>query len=323
MVMNNSSTAWNTSAPQDDEHLSRYPVETRVLRQAVASVFQGEHHAVASANATTHSRHRLGSARVYVGDFSVSWPATALSGKAFPVEVDTSKVATCEVGRLAIGTHNNNELRGFLPVSAATAGWAALAVGGLVANAQLFGTLNAGGKAITGLKTGTAASNATRLGQFMNTYFAKAAGVVTLNLSGTQFQTAGDKVSLKAGGISATEMAAGASFRYSGSVVFNTTCSAANKWQNLDLSSIVGSNRSLVLLKVVGSGDIGYAISTGESAGGAIQFHSGYIGPNNAHLVNANDAAFFVMMTDSSGVLSHGCTSSSLALTITLLGYIK
>ena len=118
----------------------------------------------------------------------------------------------------------------------------------------------------------------------------------------------------------AAEVVGVARFGYSGAVVWNTSFGTPNVWQTLDLSGIVGSNRAVVTIKVVSDNTVAYQHALNET--GVLLYHVGFNGPDSVTFNNTGDAAYFTLMTDSAGKFSHGATSGTVTITVTLLGYI-
>ena len=111
-----------------------------------------------------------------------------------------------------------------------------------------------------------------------------------------------------------------ATVKASGNTVFNTSMSAANTWQTLDLSSVVGSRRALVQLRVTASSNGVYRIGIDQS--GAIVTHIVNGAPDTVHLNVGSDVGFLTIMTHSDGTISHSAHDNSIVYTVTLIGYI-
>lgn len=113
-------------------------------------------------------------------------------------------------------------------------------------------------------------------------------------------------------------------FHAAGDTVFNTTMTAASTFQDLDLSSVVGSNSALVFLEVLCNGTITFAVKP-----------KGYGGAYSAHVLqnsvggccmwqHANDTySYGIVATDASGVVQIGAGNNSSTFTIKIVGYIK
>jgi hypothetical protein len=109
---------------------------------------------------------------------------------------------------------------------------------------------------------------------------------------------------------------------YDGSTVFNTSLTAANTWQSLDLSAYVGSNRALCYAKVTAGGALdGWGFGLDET--GAWTPHTAYAGANNVAFAGASDSAYVTFVTNSNGTITHAATNNATSVTIQLLGYLK
>ena len=113
-------------------------------------------------------------------------------------------------------------------------------------------------------------------------------------------------------------------FYISNSSVYSAT-PTSNVWTALDLSAAgtpaIGANQVVVLLKVNGQAGSVFKISTSETPGAAVVYHSGYAGPNGLTFTSTSDNANFTIVTDAAGKVYFG--SNTGAVTITLVGYIK
>ena len=112
-----------------------------------------------------------------------------------------------------------------------------------------------------------------------------------------------------------------------GSTVFNTTLTAANTFQDLDLSSVVGSNSAIVTLEIQSGASQHYALKP-KGFGGAYASHSNTTSGNSLGMCyfvadNAGDYAYVTIMTDSSGVIQHGSSDNTTTFTVKVVGFIK
>jgi len=112
----------------------------------------------------------------------------------------------------------------------------------------------------------------------------------------------------------------------SGVTVFDTTMTAANTWQDLNLSAQVGTKAAWVFLEWVNTGgDIIYAKPKGY----------GGTPPNTTHLANsncaflgladtlANNYVYTMLSTDGSGVIQIAANTNSSTHTIKLVSYFN
>jgi hypothetical protein len=110
---------------------------------------------------------------------------------------------------------------------------------------------------------------------------------------------------------------------YSGATVFNNNMTAADTFQDLDLSGTVGSNRAMVFLEVQVNGNVNYAVKP-KGLGGIYARHD--IATGGCSFINfdsANDFAYVWCMTDSNGEVQHGSNSGSENFVVKLLAYFK
>lgn len=111
-----------------------------------------------------------------------------------------------------------------------------------------------------------------------------------------------------------------------GDVVFNTYVTAANTWQDLDLSAKVGANVAMVYLEVTGSPSLYVAVK--PKGYGSTTFADHYSSaPLGASMTGVGGKhGYLVCMTDASGVVQIGANSganAAFAFTIKLIGYVK
>jgi len=113
----------------------------------------------------------------------------------------------------------------------------------------------------------------------------------------------------------------------SAATVFNTTLTAANTFQDLDLSGTVGSNLALVQLEITSnSGSAPYAAKPKGQGSATFLDHihtSGFAtGGSSFHPQNAGKYGYITLFTDSNGVIQHGCTNNTTTHTVKVIGYI-
>jgi hypothetical protein len=116
-------------------------------------------------------------------------------------------------------------------------------------------------------------------------------------------------------------------FTYSNTQAFSDTCTTANTYEDLDLSSIVGSNNALVFLKVKLS--VAYARAAFRTNGdteGVVYSALGVLslpaGASCGGVYTANYVFHALVATDSSGVIEWTCGDTTTTVTITVVGYI-
>lgn len=117
---------------------------------------------------------------------------------------------------------------------------------------------------------------------------------------------------------------AGAGFwKTDGTQVFNTSMTAANTFQDLDLSAQVGSNNALVFIQITGTtGAIVLVKPKGE--GGVYSKHDTADGGScRVDLDSSGDFAYVVTTTDASGVIQIAAQDNSTTITMKLIGYIN
>lgn len=124
-----------------------------------------------------------------------------------------------------------------------------------------------------------------------------------------------------------TSAVAGAGFfKADGSTVFNTTMTAANTFQDLDLSAKVGSNVALVVLEIKGSATGAYAAKPKGYGSATFTNHihgSGFAtGGSSFHPEAADKIAYMTIATDANGVIQHGAVNNTTTYTVKLVGYI-
>lgn len=120
-----------------------------------------------------------------------------------------------------------------------------------------------------------------------------------------------------------TAAATGGGFiKSSGSTVFNTTLTAANTFQDLDLSSIVGSNTALCFLEIYAGGGSSQVITTKPKGyGGAASSHQAAAGCANCTL-SSTAYGYVIVATNSSGVIQIAAPNNSVTYTIKLIVYV-
>ena len=110
------------------------------------------------------------------------------------------------------------------------------------------------------------------------------------------------------------------------STVFNTTATAATTFQDLDLSSNVGSTFALCFLEITVNDD-GIFVCKPKGFGGAYTTHipgsatKGY-GGCVVQFFEANDFAYVTVATDSAGVIQIAYSDNATTVTIKLVGFI-
>ena len=129
MAENDALTVWTESAPEDGEFINRIPQEIRFLRGAVRTAFEAEHVEVQSGSVVTGARHKMGAARAFISDFSGGYPTDSPAGIQMSTTIDTSKLSTCDVGRIAVNTNDHNRLMVYADDSLGTAIFTNLSVG--------------------------------------------------------------------------------------------------------------------------------------------------------------------------------------------------
>jgi len=100
--------------------------------------------------------------------------------------------------------------------------------------------------------------------------------------------------------------------------VFNGTATVGGTYQDLDLSSVVGSVQALVLLKVKCAG----AKYTSFRTKGLTETPPSASAPlNQIHPVNANTTGHVLLATDSNGVIEWRCETNTDNVTINIVAY--
>jgi len=108
--------------------------------------------------------------------------------------------------------------------------------------------------------------------------------------------------------------------------VFNTTLTAANTFQDLDLSGTVGSNVALVYLEITSTSADFYTVKQkGANGTFAQRTPGGGSQGYGATFIDfeTNDFANVVVVTDASGVIEHAYANNSATITVIVRGYIK
>jgi hypothetical protein len=111
-----------------------------------------------------------------------------------------------------------------------------------------------------------------------------------------------------------------------GSTIFSDSMTAADTWQDLDLSAKVGSNDALVFLEVHDNGSQMFAAKPKGYGSGTFNLHV----PGNAEGFGCamidfenNHYAYIIVATNSSGVIQIGSLNNTDIYTIKLVGYVK
>ena len=111
------------------------------------------------------------------------------------------------------------------------------------------------------------------------------------------------------------------------STAFNATLTAANTFQDLDLSATVGAGTAIVFLGITGNAAVKqFAVKT-KGVGGGFTAHihntQGYdYGCCTMHIQTAGDYAHMCLPTDSAGKVEIGANDNTTTWTVTLLAYI-
>ena len=112
-----------------------------------------------------------------------------------------------------------------------------------------------------------------------------------------------------------------------GSTVFNTSMTAANTFQDLDLSAKVGSNAALVFLEVHNNGSDLFVCKPKGYGSATFSKHNPGADTQGFGCClidhNTDDYGYVTVATDSSGVIQIGSGSNSETFTIKLVGYVK
>jgi hypothetical protein len=111
----------------------------------------------------------------------------------------------------------------------------------------------------------------------------------------------------------------------SGATVFNAAVTAANTWQDLDLSAQVGANTALVFLEITGNNTINFAVKPKGYGSGTSTNHLNIPNSGCAQGQIILGHYFYVTcMTNSSGIVQIAASSGTPStVTIKLIGYIK
>ena len=124
----------------------------------------------------------------------------------------------------------------------------------------------------------------------------------------------------------ATSVAGVGFWKYDATEVFNDTLTAANTFQDLDLSAVVGTNRALAFLHVtVSAGDIVVFRMKGETGAYAkwIGGADSQAGINASNLDVADAEYYASCMTDASGVIQIAGSTNTTTYVVTMRGYVK
>jgi len=148
-----------------------------------------------------------------------------------------------------------------------------------------------------------------------------------INIGSGNFTAAGATGNTVVGGTLTVTGATTGFWKASGATVFNNSMTAANTFQDLDLSGTVGSNIALVFLEIKASAAGAYAAKPKGYGSATFTAHfnnSGFTtGGSSFHPETANDYAYMTMATDSAGKIQHGAINNTTTYTIKLIGYIK
>ena len=114
-------------------------------------------------------------------------------------------------------------------------------------------------------------------------------------------------------------------FNADGNQIFSAAMGGANTFQDLDLSSVVGSVPSLVFLEVTAAGSTTYACKPKGFGSATFSKHiAGSSGANGCCVstyTGSGEFAYFTVQTNSTGVIQHGATNTE-AITIKVIGFI-
>lgn len=302
---------WNLNKPVNSTLISDLPLEHRRRKTNVAAVLEKEHATLGDSN--TGGEHKQGSA--------VMWHLSTANIPA--LQPDGTALASSDNGRLwhdittdiiyVLDDYNDPTIGG---------GWIAIGhyLGDIAINTDKFTVARA---------TGNTDIDGTLdvVGDFNPTTFASTnGGFLDEDAMDSNDATAvASQQSIKAY-IAASRTTAG-KVEADDSTVFNTTMTSANTFQDLDLSTKVGSNVAWVYLEIVSTGGGSYACKPKGEGSGTFSNHietgnTGGGGASSARLQNGN-YRYLLCQTDSSGVIQHGYTDNSDTLTIKLLTFIK
>jgi hypothetical protein len=109
-------------------------------------------------------------------------------------------------------------------------------------------------------------------------------------------------------------------------LVFSTTVDAANTFQDLDISAVVGANKALVMLQV-SAGSFSGTYSVKNSDYGS-ETYGAMVSTNTPFGVGAfagngvSSIAILSAMTNASGVLRHGSSDAATTITVIVVSYI-
>ena len=122
--------------------------------------------------------------------------------------------------------------------------------------------------------------------------------------------------------ITRAKLADAAHWTYDATEVFNDSLTAANTFQDLDVSAVVGANVALCFFQVRINGTYHFAMKP-KGIGGAFTVHDGdHSGVGHVKNSSSNDYAYVICQTDSSGIVQIGYANDSTTVVIDLMGYI-
>lgn len=110
-----------------------------------------------------------------------------------------------------------------------------------------------------------------------------------------------------------------------GTTVFNTTLTAANTWQDLDLSEYVGESVAFVFLEAQASGGC-YFVAKPKGYGSVTTTYHGTDGNTNGVgccYLDANKVRYLMCMTDATGIIQIAANIDSATVTVKLVGFSK
>ena len=105
--------------------------------------------------------------------------------------------------------------------------------------------------------------------------------------------------------------------------VFNGSVTAANTFEDLDLSGTVGANTALVFMHVTDASQGHIYLRPKGHAATVADLHNVYGNPpGDCYIEGAGEASFVTMLTDSAGKLEIACDSNTDTIVITVLSFI-
>jgi hypothetical protein len=281
---------WDVSKPINHTKIGDVPQEIRDVKSSTKHVILKEHVTPGTDNAG--GQHLLGSTRVY------------LESTEPVVDPEGNSLATADTtddGRIAVLTGSVNLLKVYVATAAGpTTGWEDVTVGKVAAAADL----DANGNNVINVATGTQSGQAIHVGQMDTAYFQGiSTGLIQSRLISTYLAASGQDGIVVLSSRSDADRVQG-----SGTTVFNTTMTAANTFQDLDISSVVGANVAFVLLEITSDAASYIAVKPKDGGGAAAAHFNTPDTPNGAGaasctLTSASEYRQLVTATNSSGIL--------------------